>query len=154
MNDKSHAYFHIETPTTRFEKSVMLATEDIQHFLKIKKPIRSITDVEDFVRMISPQYSIAIIKSLNDNQERVKTLLENIGYTLFKESNIYSYRAIQTFSFFMRLPKDIFYTEYTRFQQKGYEDSKILKTLANRFLVDYEECEYYANNFGLTRIKI
>ena len=37
MNDKTHAYFHIETPTTRFEKSVMLATEDIQHFLKIKK---------------------------------------------------------------------------------------------------------------------
>ena len=52
----------------------------------------------------------------------------------------------------MRLPKDTFRSEYTRFRQEGLTDSKILETIANRFLVDYEECEYYANALGLTKL--
>lgn len=151
MNDKTHAYFRIDSPHARFIKLGMIIAEEFQKFSKTKKPVRRLADVEDLLRKISTYYSINSKDKVTEDKDCIDTLLKGICLKILIDVNEPIYElTLQTFSFFMRLPKDIFQTEYTRFQQKELNDTKILKTIANRFLVDYEECEYYANALGLT----
>ena len=49
MNDKSHAYFRIDGPHTRFIKFGMIIAEEFQKFSKMKKPVRRLADVEDLL---------------------------------------------------------------------------------------------------------
>lgn len=151
MNDKSKAYFRICNPHTKFIKTGMIIAEEFQKFSK--KPIRRLADVEDLLRKISAHYSINSKDKVCEDKDCIDMLLRGICLKILIDVNAPMYElTLQTFSFFMRLPKDVFQAEYARFRQKQLDDSKILETIANRFLVDYEECEYYANVLGLTTL--
>ena len=129
--------------------------KNFKNFQKQKKPVRRLADVEDLLRKISAYYSINSKDKVTEDKDCIDTLLKGICLKILIDVNEPIYElTLQTFSFFMRLPKDIFQTEYTRFQQKELNDTKILKTIANRFLVDYEEREYYANALGLTHLSV
>lgn len=154
-NNKPKAYFHVDSPHARFIKLGMIIAEEFQKFSKTKKPVRRLADVEDLLRKISTYYSINSKDKVTEDKDCIDTLLKGICLKILIDVNEPIYElTLQTFSFFMRSPKDIFYTEYTRFKQKGHDDEKILKIIANRFLVDYEECEYYANALGLTHLSV
>lgn len=157
MNDKTYAYFRIDGSHTRFIKIGMTIAEEFQKFSKTKKkkPVRRLADVEDLLRKISTHYSINSKDKVSEDKDCIDMLLRGICLKILVDVNEPIYElTLQTFSFFMRLPEDTFRAEYTRFRQKWLADSKILKTIANRFLVDYEECEYYANALGLTTLSV
>ena len=152
---KTHAYFRTDSPHARFIKLGIIIAEEFQKFSKTKKPVRRLADVEDLLRKISTYYSINSKDKVTEDKDCIDTLLKGICLKILIDVNEPIYElTLQSFSFFMRLPKDTFRSEYTRFRQEGLADSKILKTIANRFLVDYEECEYYANALGLTTLSV
>lgn len=152
-DDKPKAYFRVDSPHTRFINFGMTIAEEFQKFSKTKKPIKRLADVEDLLRNVSTYYSISAKDKVSEDKNCIDMLLRNTCLKLLINVNKpIRELTLQTFSFFMRLPKDIFQAEYIHFQQKGLADSKILETIANRFLVDYEECEYYANVLGLTTL--
>lgn len=151
MNDKPKAYFHVSNSITKFTKLGMIIAEEFQKFSKTKKPVRRLADIEDLLREISAHYSINSKDKVHEDKDDIDMLLRGICLKILIDINAPVYElTLQTFSFFMRLPKDIFQAEYARFRQKGLDDTKILETITNRFLVDYEECEYYANSLSLT----
>ena len=154
-DDKQNAYFHVDNPHTKFIKLGMIIAEEFQKFSKTKKPVRRLADVEDLLRNVSKYYFISAKDKVSEDKDCIDMLLRGICLKILIDVNAPMYElTLQTFSFFMRLPKDIFQAEYARFRQKQLDDSKILKTIANRFLVDYEECEYYANALGLTTLSV
>lgn len=155
MNGKLEAYFRVDSPHARFIKLGMIIAEEFQKFSKTKTPIRRLADVEDLLRKMSTHYSINSKDKVSEDKDCIDMLLRGICLKILVDVNEPIYElTLQTFSFFMRLPKDIFQSEYTRFKQKGHDDEKILKIIANRFLVDYEECEYYANALGLNHLSV
>lgn len=154
-DDKPKACFRIDSPHARSIKTGMIIAEEFQKFSKTKKPVRRLADVEDLLRNVSKYYFISVKDKVSEDKDCIDMLLRNACLQLLINVNKpIRELTLQTFSFFMRLPKDIFQAEYIHFQQKGLADSKILETIANRFLVDYKECEYYANVLGLTTLSV
>lgn len=152
-DNKSKAYFRVDSHHIQFIKFGIIITEEFQKFSKTKRPVRRLADVEDLLRNVSTYYSIGAKDKVSDDKDCIDMLLRGACLKLLITVNKPIHElTLQSFSFFMRLPKDTFQSEYTRFRQKGLNDAKILETISNRFLVDYEECEYYANSLGLTTL--